>query len=146
MIEKSALDPNTPPKIRLAINLLWASWSINLLEFLFSMSSLDNDKSLEFGVYILILGSGFLLVLSTGLLIDSLSKRLNWARIALLVILFITIISYAWNFVSINDSSNNIIWDWSFGDVSILIDIAALIMLFSRSGSEWFASRTLPSP
>jgi hypothetical protein len=129
VVAEAALEP--PPQVRRAIKFLWASFVLGLID---SVHVFDIDsEALEFAGAIF-----FLLVLVNAVfafLIVSASKRRNWARIVLLISVVVTTFAY---FLFPSETADP--W-WSVACIiaSSILEVIAMIWLFSGPGARWYA-------
>jgi CDP-diglyceride synthetase len=126
---------DTPPQIKKAFSLLWLSFAIGLTEGLLTQLLSEPSEDLDTWVWII-------LIVAFGLsayFIHAASRRKNWARVVLLALTSLTIVTYlAW------PEWNDQTW-WSlvlFG-VCASMDTVALIWLFSGEGAKWYATSEL---
>jgi hypothetical protein len=122
-----------PTQVRRAVVLLWAAFSLTLLESVITLLTLDHTDfelwmgGLLFGAFLLNAG-----------IIYFVSRRRNWARFVLLIFTVAIIASY----LAFPESLDTEVW-WSIATVCVttLMEIVALFWLFFGRGAEWYGGR-----
>ncbi len=124
-----------PPQVQRAIFLLWASLALSIIDSVFSFDAFEEAGTELQVAMALVLAVGFIV---TALLIHLISRRYNWARI---VLLLLVVSGLGMNFAWPPDFRIAPWWSWALTGVGMALDVAGLVMLFSSSGSKWFSSR-----
>ena len=120
---------DAPAQVKTAITLLWLSLLISIVDALVTVIPEEKDIRVALSV---IVAATFVL---WGLLIHFTSRRRNWARILLLTL---TVLGLALYFVWPEDLLLAPWWSLAATAIYTVLDVAALIMLFSGPGAEWF--------
>jgi hypothetical protein len=131
-LEVPEAPEGTPRQVIRAINLLWASFVLGLIETGLNLT-FDPKVADDVGPVL------FLTVLMTALyafVILSASKRKNWARILLLIGVLMTpaYLLYPWD---LPDPW----WETALFAVSFAIEVIAMFWLFSGAGAIWYARK-----
>jgi hypothetical protein len=126
----------TPPPVRRAIYLLWASLLLSIVDSVLSPESIGEACG-EFQTFMVAALVGIFAI--NGLLIYFASQRYNWARI---VLLLLTVIGWSSYFVLPTDISALQWWSWMLTGVMTILDIAAFIILFSGGAAKWYSSQS----
>lgn len=130
----------TPPQARRAIYLLWMSLFLSIVDSALSLEPIE-EAGPEFQILMAaVLVRTFAI---SALLIYFASRRHNWARI---VLLLLTVIGLSMYYVWPPDFTAHPWWSWTLTGVVTLLDIAALVMLFSGSAVKWYSLRAVRSP
>lgn len=126
-----------PSQIRTAVNLLWVSLAIGFAKSFIDMQHLSAQASSAFTNFILVF-----VIAVMALLIVSISKGKNWARIIFLV-LFVLGSLPAVPLVLGEFTRSPLLG--AFSIVQIAIQIFALYLLFTKPGSRWFKKESFIS-
>jgi hypothetical protein len=132
----TAPPSGTPPRaVVQAVWLLWISLAIGLVELALSMNPFRNPTEVQpeahmtvFGVFasITFIGTAYLVV------VHHVRKGRNWARVTVLVLVALGVIE------SLVAPRTAEIVPFLLNLLEILLDIAALALLFSNPASQWF--------
>lgn len=128
--------PGKPPRaVVQAVWLLWTSLAVGLVELALSMNPFRKPAELQpeahmtvFGVLasITLIGTAYLV------LVHHVRKGRNWARVTVLVLVALGVVE------SLVARRALEIIPFLLNLLEILLDIAALALLFSNPGSQWF--------
>lgn len=126
----------TPPRtVVQAVWLLWSSLAVGLVELALSMNPFRTPEHVPpeghmtpFGVFasITLIGTVYLFI------VHHVRKGRNWARITVLVLVALGVID------SLVTRRAQEILPFLLNLTEILLDVAALALLFSGPGSQWF--------
>jgi hypothetical protein len=129
-------SPNAPPRTVVhAVRLLWASLAVGLVELALSMNPLREPAQVLpeahmtiFGVFtsIALIGTAYLWV------VHHVRKGRNWARVTVLILVALGVLESL-----ISHRALHLV-PFLLNLLEILLDIAALALLFSAPASQWF--------
>lgn len=127
------LPLNKPKEVVRAVALLWVSLGINVVALLRSLLFTQSAASWSAGRIILVVFLGLL-----ALIVVAISSGRNWARILYLVLFAFSALS--WLFMPTAMFSRSVVAG-SLIVAQIIVQAAAMYLLFTRPGSLWFGRR-----
>lgn len=121
--------PHPPNQVRNAVALLYASLLLSTVEF-FASGTWAED-AFDWGMQVLF----GIATVAYGYVIFLLSRRANWARILLLVLVAAsTAATFAWP----PDIEDDAWWSVLLVAAGAVADVVAMVWLFSGAGHAWF--------
>jgi hypothetical protein len=127
---------DVPKQVKQALVLLCASVAITIVDLMFNPEPLiADDPNFETFVYIL---TAFLYLI-TFAVIYFIYRRRSWARIAYLAITAVTITAYV---IWPPEFAGEPWWSILLVVTPVVLDVAALYLLFIGKGAVWYSGRT----
>jgi hypothetical protein len=128
-----------PRVVTIGVWLLWATIAIELIDKAFEVRD-----AVRMGTSMVIASNGTMaLVGAVCLLIVIIGRRRNWARITYAMLFALGTMVQLFNWQALLDGLTR---DLLFILLQWAVQLAAMILLFSRDANGWFGSRKAPDP
>lgn len=128
------MSSDAPVQVRRAVALMWASIGIGILFTIPALEPIDPEAEEFEAAMWAVMTISFLI---PAVLVVFVSRRKNWARIAMLILTIVGIASYL---AFPSEMTAEPMWSIASTILVTVLDVVALFWLFSGPGAKWFRS------